>query len=420
MDHLLSTFRLGFLFSFLGTLQSCLKKIGLNGNSTQVESIQIEPFQYRHEISSSLIILTLFFASRAFMYVVLGTAAGDFSGSTVTRSLCQWDCGWYMGLIDGGYHLLPPSTSGEANWAFFPLYPLLAASLKKLLALSSLMAGQLVSNAAALAAGFVASRILCNTRALIAFCTLLYFGPFSFYFATVYTEALFVFLSLSCFYFLSKRQYLAAGAMAALLSATRSVGVMMTLAIAVTALQDHLASGRSIRSFPFAVLQNPPLVLAVLLAPLGLFLYMGYLHIHVGDALAFSHVQRAWDRQIGNPFTVLISALKTKDLGGFIRTGDVSVRWMGLWSVLGLVLTVYLAWLRRFSEAIFTLLCILIPLSTHIASMPRYVIGLAPLLIISSQLLASNRILMMIALPMLALSNVFLLVLWQAQKAVFA
>ena len=41
------------------------------------------------------------------------------------------------------------------------------------------------------------------------------------------------------------------------------------------------------------------IVLAVLLVPAGTFAYMAYLQGYMGDALAFSHVQRAWGRVTG-------------------------------------------------------------------------------------------------------------------------
>ncbi len=312
---------------------------------------------------------------------------------------------------------MPLPTNGEAAWAFFPLYPLITAALQSFLSLSPDTALMIVSNVAALAAGFLAAKILRNRDALIAFCVILYSGPFSFYFATGYTEALFLALTLACFLFLSKRQYVIVGILAALLSATRTVGVMMTIAILVAALQDHLRQGRSIRSFPVAALQNPQLVLGLALAPLGLFLYMSYLHYLVGDALAFSHVQRAWGREMGNPLVILVSALKTKDLAQFFQAGEFSERWCALWTVIGLALTGYLVWLRRLPEAVFALLAILIPLSTHVVSMPRYVIGLAPLLIVASQLIAARKISMIISLPLLVLSNIPLLVLWNSSAS---
>lgn len=367
---------------------------------------------------AAILILALFVISRIVMYGVFGFTKADFGADTFMRSLCQWDCGWYLHTARKGYDLVPGSNArgDAANWAFFPLYPMLVSAVWRIFSISPLLAGLLVSNAAALLSGFVAARLLKNFRSLLTFCVILYFGPFSFYFASVYTEALFLLLTLICLYFLSRQQYLAAGVAAAFLSGTRAVGVFMVLVIVGTALCDHLSKGRSFWSFPRAALANPQLVLAVFVAPLGLFAYMAYLHFHMGDALAFSHIQRGWDRVLGNPLTLLVKGLGITSLRRLLNGG--MAQWCALWSLLGLIGAGYLMRLRRFPEAVFVLICLLIPLSTGLDSMPRYVIGLAPLLLVSSELISTNRKFMMFALPMLALANTPLLI-WWAQEAGF-
>src|SRR5438132_1535168 len=39
---------------------------------------------------------------------------------------CRWDCGWYVQTAQAGYMLAPLADgSNQANWAFWPLFPLL-------------------------------------------------------------------------------------------------------------------------------------------------------------------------------------------------------------------------------------------------------------------------------------------------------
>ncbi len=61
-------------------------------------------------------------------------------------------------------------------------------------------------------------------RAYFLFCFFLFLGPFSYYFSTLYTEALFILLTAAGFVLLRQRDYVAAGAAGALMSATRSTG----------------------------------------------------------------------------------------------------------------------------------------------------------------------------------------------------
>ena len=44
------------------------------------------------------------------------------------RSLCRWDCFWYGSILLYGYDAVPsrPPAGDAANWAFYPLFPLLA------------------------------------------------------------------------------------------------------------------------------------------------------------------------------------------------------------------------------------------------------------------------------------------------------
>ena len=51
--------------------------------------------------------------------------------------LCQWDCQWYKSIVLDGYHREAYYVNGMANFAFFPLVPLLA---KLLFLLSNLSA----------------------------------------------------------------------------------------------------------------------------------------------------------------------------------------------------------------------------------------------------------------------------------------
>lgn len=54
-------------------------------------------------------------------YWVLGQTLG-------LRSLCRWDCFWYGSILLYGYDTVPTRhpAGDAANWAFYPLFPMLA------------------------------------------------------------------------------------------------------------------------------------------------------------------------------------------------------------------------------------------------------------------------------------------------------
>lgn len=57
--------------------------------------------------------------------------------------------------------------------------------------------------------------------------------PYTFYGASVYTEAMFIMFIVLFFYFLSEKKYVLAGVMAACSSATRIVGCILVFALVV-------------------------------------------------------------------------------------------------------------------------------------------------------------------------------------------
>jgi hypothetical protein len=358
-------------------------------------------------------VVGLFIASRAWIALILGLAIADFRPAALLDALCYWDCAWYLRTAEHGYDVAPNAHFREdaANWAFFPLYPLLAGALARTTGLSVLTAALIVSNLAALAAGLFAADLLRERRLTLIVCTLLYFGPFSFYLATAYTEALFLALTFACFNALARQRYLAAGLAGALLSATRTVGVFIVLSLLIGAARHHLVAGGPLRTLPAKLLGDPRLVLGLALAPLGLFLYMAYLHALTGDALAFAHVQRAWNRDPGSPVATVIDAVRSDDLA-LMLNGQFSSQWAIAWGFLGLSLTGYLVRLRRWPEAVFAMACLALPLASGTTlGLPRYVFGTAPLLVALGLLLsrAKGGLVMLIGL---VAANVGLLTLW--------
>ncbi|GAN61510.1 hypothetical protein ACI01nite_00040 [Acetobacter cibinongensis] len=48
---------------------------------------------------------------------------------SATIAACRWDCAWYVGIAKNGYSESAITEGvnrlGQANWAFFPAYPIL-------------------------------------------------------------------------------------------------------------------------------------------------------------------------------------------------------------------------------------------------------------------------------------------------------
>lgn len=329
-------------------------------------------------------------------------------------SMCVWDCYWYGDIVLHGYQPHPEQLNfggpaGIANWAFFPLYPLLIAGVGKLLALPPPTLGAIVSPLLTFAAA-LASRplFLGDRRAYFLFAALLLMGPFSFYFSILYSESLFLLLTVMAFVLLQRRNYGAAGLAGGMLSATRTVGVLFVFALLTEAGLDLARRPQGMRLG--RVLRWPDMLLGALLVPTGLFAFMVWLYLRTGDALAFVHIQRAWDREMGNPLGFVWAAFSSA--GGQVRDGPL----LALASLVGLVLCGALAGQRRWPAGVFSTLTLLLSLSNGLESMLRFVAALAPLGVAFSVGLARWRPLFWLSLLGFAVLDFEFTTMWLAQR----
>lgn len=342
----------------------------------------------------------------AYVSVVPGASLADFPDA-----LCRFDCTWYVRLAEEGYDPFPvPSMINAGNWAFFPLYPMLIGLVRGFVAAPTMTIATAMSVALSVVAVVMSWPLFeRNRRAYALFGAFVLSGPFSIYFTTFYTETAFLLLTIGVFVMLRRSNYLGAGIYAALLSATRIVGVFAVLSIVVQAFVDHRRAGGSTLSFPRAALGRADLVLAVFLAPIGLFLYMAFLYRLVGDALAFQHVQRAWARIFGDPLFFLWTGLAHVPDSGFIPTPS---QQLAAASIAGLMLAGYVLWKRRYAEALFSFVTLIVPLFAGLASMIRFNAAQAPIMIALMELLSLRRPVYLAALLAILAGGYFVTMGW--------
>lgn len=324
----------------------------------------------------NVIILTIVavIISRLIMYLLfkikseLGYMQNDF-----INSLNIWDAGWYKNLILNGYQLHPMQheRGDAANWAFFPVYPIVIRLIHNILPIEIYILGSIISTLFFCGALVLAYLYIVETRndknAGVFFILLMSFGVYSFYFSILYTESLYIFLLILTLYLLQKDKYILMGISGALLSGTRNMGVMLVFAVFAHYTAIYFKSEkRSVKGYFIEALKDYKLILGTMLIPLGLFLYMYYLWKLTGDPLAFAHIQVAWDRTFADPITQIIHELSTGYVISFYLT---------VWAIGAIVLTLYLLIQKRWTESILGLIFILIPLTAGLMSIPRYIVG---------------------------------------------
>lgn len=330
-----------------------------------------------------IFLLKVIVTSRLLVWGIAYLFTVNFNGDkSLLDSMCAWDCGWYMTIIKSGYHTAPTTIhpSGDvANWAFSPLFPVLAKFISVITGFDGLLSAYLVSNISFGIAIFLLFHYCAElfdepTSKFIV--TAMAFSPFNLYYSVPYTEALYALLMIGAIHFARSNQWIFAGICAAALSSTRNLGVMIFFPFLMLAISRY--GWRSLLTIRPG---TESAVLALLLAPLGLFIFMLFLHQHVGDALAFKNIQIVWDRTPGNPITVIFNALSQ---------GNTYKAYCGFLALIGLLTGFYLYKNKFYPESLIISIGILIPLSTSVDSIPRYAFTLFPFFV-ALGILTKNR-----------------------------
>ena len=231
----------------------------------------------------------------------------------------RWDSAWYLSIAEHGYRSGVAAASSRA--AFFPLYPMLVGGLGRL-GIPLVASGMLISFTAFGVSLFLLHRLttlelsrshVINRAAIPEAARLVVglvaFFPMSFFFSAVYSESLYLALSLGVFWSARHGRWAIAGALGALAAATRSAGFVLVVPLVLLYLygprEDRpplVVAGRP-RWWPrYAVRRD---ALWVGLVPLGLLLYMGYFALEGGGALVPFHAQAVWDRSFAGPVTTI-------------------------------------------------------------------------------------------------------------------
>jgi Mannosyltransferase (PIG-V) len=234
------------------------------------------------------------------------TAPFGYFGNLLVSPLARWDSAWYLAIAQGGYDHSPERTT------FFPLYPLLVRGLGTVLR-SNLIAGVVISLGCFAVALVLLYRLtaleLGDERARICV-MLLAFCPMAYYFSAVYTESLFLALSVGCIYQARRGRWAWAGLLGALAAASRNTGVILVVPIVLL----FLYGPRTDRSPPS--LSTAAGLLArlrprypvgrelgwVLLVPVGLAAYILFLALTTGDAGSPFSAEKYWYHHFAGPF----------------------------------------------------------------------------------------------------------------------
>jgi hypothetical protein len=285
------------------------------------------------------------------------TSGFGWLGDLLAAPAARWDAAWYLVIAHYGY--LPGLAASRS--AFFPLYPLgirgisevgvppvlagvlislvaLALALYGIHRLTTLEAGRLLgvrgSWSAADGEGTegdsdvidpaarVRTRSHAGARARtrgeeVARLALLVtaLAPMAFYFSAVYSESLYLALSVGVFWCARQGRWAWVGVLGALAGATRSAGLVLVVPVAILylygpredRLPDFPAGLRRIAGIRYKVCGEALWLLAL---PLGVLAYAVYLALAGGSALEPFHAQEVWNREFAGPYVAVWDAAR--------------------------------------------------------------------------------------------------------------
>jgi hypothetical protein len=374
-----------------------------------------------------------FFASLSFTAGARGVAARnarlyDVAGVThpfrnfldlLLSPLARWDAIWYLSIAGTGYNGIRPRA------AFFPLYPLLVRAVGELGGAlpGALLVASFVVSLAAFAGALVLLYRLVELELGPSFAAptlvLLALFPASFFFGAPYSESLFLLVSVGAFYAARTGRWAWAGALTAAASATRSSGILLIVPLAVI----YLWGPREDRPGEAPRYRLRGDAAWLLLAPLGLAAYAGYLWFSHGDPVSFMDVQTGWFRHFAGPAAgiwdgvlagfngakLLVSASQHHRLlpgGDPLQQASLNLMLLGF---LAFAIVATVGTLRRLPPAYgsYVVVSLLFPLSYPVAgqplmSLPRFISVLFPLFMWVA-LVAQRRKVMPLAIGLSAL-----------------
>jgi len=314
----------------------------------------------------------------------------------------RFDANWYLTVAQNGYIF---KESERSNIVFFPLYPIL-------IRFGSFFTG----------GNFALSGVIISTIFALLSCWLLFlftkkeYGeqsawrsvffflafPVSFFLISIYTESLFIFLSLAAFHCAQSKKWILATLCAVLLTATRVTGLAIIPALA---LEYILQQGFHIRTI------FTKKILLFLLMPFGFFLFLGFQWFTFGDPFLFLNGQNAWQRNASFSLPSIASKFH-QYISEFSLVADpqnsmpLATRWIDVVFFILFIVGIIFSYIKTSAPlALFSAGLLAIPLlSGSLLSMSRYMFVAFPIFIAMGRSITRSQALFVI----LFLSTLFL------------
>ncbi len=306
---------------------------------------------------------TFFFSFLA--YAILQNKYPDFFPLWYT-----WDAQHYVKIAKDWYSSSPVNEQ-NLRIVFFPLYPLLI-KIASFFVGSYLAAALLVSNLAfAGAAVYIYKLVSLDYDEEDSWRALIYLAifPTAYFLHAIYTESLFLFLTIASFYYARRGKWALCGMAGLLACATRVTGLVLIPALLIEYLAQKNYKIREVKKD----------VLWIGLTALGFLFYLGINYVTFGDPFKFLEIQKEhWGKKLDwpiNGFWLTYNTMQSREPEHAILTSWFEI----FFAALGFALSIYAMLKVRISYGVFALLSCLLMTSTWFwQSIPRYVLVIFP------------------------------------------
>lgn len=199
----------------------------------------------------------------------------------------RWDSYWYLNIATHGYQYW--GEKSQSNVVFFPVYPILVATLKPVCGGNPVLAGWIVSIFFLFLSAIMLTRLTQEFHPDISDpllpVTFLLVYPTAFYLNAVYSESVFLFFSLAAVLSTLRRNFAVAAGWVALASGTRVAGLFLCIFLLTEFIQEYgFRSLFSWRAWPLSV------------APMGAIVFFAYHWVEYGDFFLYFKAQKAFGR----------------------------------------------------------------------------------------------------------------------------
>lgn len=263
-----------------------------------VESILHLLIKYNHPISTFFVsrISLLFMVYLSLIIIPIQGGEGywrAFPGNLFIDGLSRWDSGWFFAIAHNGYLNL----GEQKDTAFFPFYPIVIGILGRWLDIH--LSGIIISNISFMISLLLLYQIVLKDHGhevADRTVTLLAFNPFSIFFSAVYSESLFIMCVLLSFYWGERRNWILAAISAAAAGATRVVGFLTIVGLALLYLEQIHFNWQGVRKD----------ILWIILSIGGPIGYMLFLGIQFGNPFQFIESQyvAGWGKEVNMQLAV--------------------------------------------------------------------------------------------------------------------